>query len=73
MSENNNFTELLKEFNELVDSQPTVSKIKDELLAIKLKSSSKSLTPRQVDSIHDRVNNYINGQYNNKKHNLKLD
>lgn len=72
MSENNNFSELLSEFNNLVDLQPPVAKIKDQLLVIKSKASSKSLTPRQVDAIHDRVNNYINGTYNTQKHILKL-
>ena len=72
MSENNNFSELLNEFNNLVEPQPPLAKIKDQLLVIKSKASSKSLTPRQVDAIYDRVNNYINGQYDTQKHNLKL-
>jgi hypothetical protein len=72
MSENNNFSELLNEFNKLVEPQPQLSKIKDQLLVIRSKASSKSLTPRQVDAIYDRVNNYINGQYDTQKHSLKL-
>lgn len=72
MSENNNFSELLIEFNNLVESQPQLSKIKDQLLVIKAKATSKSLTPRQVEAIHDRVNNYFNGTYDTQKHNLKL-
>jgi hypothetical protein len=66
------FESLLKEFNDLVEKAPSVSEIKGKLENIKLSAVNSSLTPRQVGALCDRVDNYIKGQYDTQKHNLKL-
>lgn len=66
------FDQLLKRFHDLIESNPKPSDIKLKLEQIKESAKLSNLTPRQTDSITDRVNNFLNGQYNTAKHNLKL-
>ena len=69
---NSRFDQLLKQFNNLIESNPKVSDIKLKLEQIKETAKNSNLTPRQTDSITDRVNFYINGQYGKAKHSLIL-
>ena len=69
---NQTFDQLLKQFNDLVDLTEKPKDIKLKLEQIKESAKLSNLTPRQTDSIIDRCNNFLNGQYNTSKHNLKL-
>jgi hypothetical protein len=69
---NSKFDQLLKQFNELVDLTDKPKDIKLKLEQIKETAKNSNLTPRQTDSITDRVNFYINGQYGKAKHSLNL-
>lgn len=69
---NSKFDQLLKQFNELVDLTDKPKDIKLKLEQIKETAKNSNLTPRQTDSITDRVNFYINGQYGKAKHSLIL-
>lgn len=58
------FQILLAAFNKLIDDQPPVAKVKDELLEIKASAlASVELNSRQIDAVVARCNNYINGEY----------
>ncbi len=64
------FQILLAAFNKLVDGQPPIAKVKDELLEIKAAAiASAELNSRQTDAITARVANYLDGSYgkNSKK------
>jgi hypothetical protein len=66
--EQSEFTVMLKAFNELVESNPTISKVKDELNGMKEAAiASDELNARQKDAIVDRCNHYLNGTYGNTK------
>lgn len=69
---NSKFDQLLKQFNSLVDLTDKPKDIKLKLEQIKETAKNSNLTPRQADSITDRVNFYINGQYGKAKHSLNL-
>lgn len=69
---NSKFDQLLKQFNELVDLTDKPKDIKLKLEQIKETVKNSNLTPRQTDSITDRVNFYLNGQYGKAKHSLIL-
>ena len=69
---NSKFDQLLKQFNSLVDLTDKPKDIKLKLEQIKETAKNSNLTPRQTDSITDRVNFYINGQYGKAKHSLIL-
>lgn len=69
---NSKFDQLLKQFNSLVDLTDKPKDIKLKLEQIKETAKNSNLTPRQADSITDRVNFYINGQYGKAKHSLIL-
>ena len=69
---NSKFDQLLKQFNELVDLTDKPKDIKLKLEQIKETAKNSNLTPRQTDSITDRVNFYLNGQYGKAKHSLNL-
>jgi len=67
---NSKFDQLLKQFNNLVDLTDKPKDIKLKLEQIKETSKNSNLTPRQTDSIVDRVNFYLNNQYGKAKHSL---
>ena len=69
---NSKFDQLLKQFNSLVDLTDKPKDIKLKLEQIKETAKNSNLTPRQTDSITDRVNFYLNGQYGKAKHSLNL-
>lgn len=69
---NSKFDQLLKQFNSLVDLTDKPKDIKLKLEQIKETAKNSNLTPRQTDSITDRVNFYLNGQYGKAKHSLIL-
>lgn len=69
----NDFSILLKKFNDLVGSNPPVDKIKKELLEIKDSArNNNALNFRQKDSIVARVDNYIAGTYGKSKDGIKM-
>jgi len=58
------FELLLKKFNTLIDKQPPVKEVKDQLLSIKDEAkNSATLTTRQREAIVERCDNYANGVY----------
>lgn len=60
----NEFQILLAAFNKLIDDQPPVAKVKDELLEIKSAAlASVELNARQVSAVVERCDNYIKGEY----------
>ena len=69
---NSKFDQLLKQFNSLVDLTDKPKDIKLKLEQIKETVKNSNLTPRQTDSIVDRVNFYLNNQYGKAKHSLIL-
>jgi len=69
---NQTFDQLLKQFNSLADLSEKPKDIKLKLEQIKESAKNSNLTPRQTDSITDRVNFYLNGQYGKAKHSLIL-
>jgi len=72
---NQKFSELLKEFNNLVEQMPKAETIKLKLLEIKAKATDKEadyFTVRQRAAIVDRVDNYLKGIYGNTKTKIQL-
>jgi hypothetical protein len=61
---NQNFTSLLKEFENLWESSP---KAMDKFDALKQKAKLKPMYPRQMDAVIARCNNVLNGMYGNTK------
>ena len=62
------FTELLNEFNKLVEGNPTIKLVADKLGSIKIEAvSSNLINSRQKEAIIARVNNYISGIYGKSK------
>lgn len=69
---NQTFDQLLKQFNSLADLSEKPKDIKLKLEQIKESAKNSNLTPRQTDAIVDRCNHFLNNNYNQSKHNLKL-
>lgn len=69
---NQTFDQLLKQFNNLVELTEKPKDIKLKLEQIKESAKNSNLTPRQTDAIVDRANHFLNNNYNQSKHNLKL-
>ena len=64
----NEFSILLKGFNELAEGMPPIEKVKSGLLELKnAAKNSMELTYRQKDAIVARVDNYLAGTYGNTK------
>lgn len=60
--------QLLRMFKKLIEGNPTPEIIKEDLIALKQTASlSIELTPRQVEGIVARCDNYLNGEYGNTK------
>jgi len=61
---NAKFDSMLKIFAEIIDGNPPIDKVKDELVELKEACQSTGLlTLRQSDAIIGRCNNYLNGTY----------
>lgn len=61
------FSGLLKEFNDLVDSSPSVKSIESQLKSISEAANlSHELNSNQKNAIIARVDNYLNGKYGKK-------
>lgn len=66
----NEFSRLLKQFNTLTDDSPKPTEIIEGLAEIKAGAiNNNKLTPRQVDAIAGRVDNYLKGQYYSRARN----
>ena len=66
----NVFVPILNRFNKLIDSAPSVEKVKTELLTLKadaINATKDALTSRQTAAIVDRVNYYLKGEYGKSK------
>ena len=62
------FSFMLLEFNELVAEMPTISKVKDKLLALKKDAEiNHELNGRQREAITERIKFYLSGEYGNTK------
>lgn len=60
--------QLLKVFKGLIEGNPEPETIKDDLLSLKETAKlAPELTPRQVEGIIARCDNYLNGEYGNTK------
>ena len=58
------WNELLKSFYGIIEGNPTVDKVKVQLIELQQKASnSKLLTQRQSAGIYDRCKFYLNGTY----------
>lgn len=59
---------LLKMFHDIIQSDPPVQKVAEELKSLKdMAIKSHELTARQIDAIIARCDNYMNGTYGNTK------
>ena len=55
---------MLQTFKDLIKGDPKPSEIKEELMElVEMAKNSSRLTSKQIEGIHDRCMNYINGSY----------
>ena len=57
------FKSLLRTFEKIIENDPPVSKVKQELLDLAQSSTTAALTARQAEAVYDRCMNYINSTY----------
>lgn len=68
------FSVLLKKFNDLVKNTPPIDKVRPKLAEIKKETLlATELTERQQAAIIDRCNNYLNGDYAGQKEISKIE
>lgn len=60
---NPNFQKLLDKFHALIEKNPSPNATRSDLEALKKESNVIILTGHQRDSIHARVNNFLEGTY----------
>jgi hypothetical protein len=64
---------MLKMFKDLVEPSPPVEEVRAQLKALQAMAKlSKLLTPRQVEGIYDRCENYLKGDYGVTKQHFEV-
>jgi hypothetical protein len=59
--------QMLKTFEAIISSNPKPETVKEDLLALIGVAKTSILTPKQIDGIYGRCENYMNGSYGRTK------